>query len=337
MNAEPPRLICLTPVKNEAWILRQFLAAASRWADQIVVADQQSDDDSRAICEEFPKATLVDNRFPGYDEAARQALLIETARDLCPGPRVLLALDADEALSGEFLNETVRGRLFGLAPGTVLRFRWANLLPGVGTYHNGPPLPIGFVDDGRSHVGSTLHSARVPTGDNCDVWDSGSVRLLHYQLTNEPRMRSKHRWYKCFERVTYPNKPIAAIEQLYTWMDRVERAPRPCPESWFAPYEEAGIEMRSVPEEDDFWWDREVLRMFAEHGVDRFRALDIWNFDWEAARRRWAARGVDGLPDGPIVSLARRRHAVGHRLLAAARPGRRGRLAQTLARRLLNS
>ena len=32
---ERPKIICLTPVKNEEWILRRFLRLASLWADHI--------------------------------------------------------------------------------------------------------------------------------------------------------------------------------------------------------------------------------------------------------------------------------------------------------------
>jgi len=37
-----PLLICMTPVRNEAWILHAFLKATSLWADHIIIADQNS-------------------------------------------------------------------------------------------------------------------------------------------------------------------------------------------------------------------------------------------------------------------------------------------------------
>ena len=56
-----PQLIVLTPVRNEAWVLRAFLTATSLWADKIIIADQMSTDGSREICKEFPKVILLDN------------------------------------------------------------------------------------------------------------------------------------------------------------------------------------------------------------------------------------------------------------------------------------
>jgi hypothetical protein len=32
-------VICIVPVKNEAWILGNFLTCAQKWADHIIVAD----------------------------------------------------------------------------------------------------------------------------------------------------------------------------------------------------------------------------------------------------------------------------------------------------------
>src|SRR4051812_45117660 len=115
-----PQVVCLTPVKDEAWILERFLAAASVWADHIVVADQGSTDGSRTIAARFEKVKLVENKSEGYDEGARQRLLLETARAVVPGPRVLIALDADEALTAGATASPEWRRILESAPGTVL-------------------------------------------------------------------------------------------------------------------------------------------------------------------------------------------------------------------------
>ena len=43
---EKPKLIVITPVKNESWILEKFLTFTSLWADYIIIADQNSTDNS---------------------------------------------------------------------------------------------------------------------------------------------------------------------------------------------------------------------------------------------------------------------------------------------------
>ena len=75
-----PQIICLTPVKNEAWILERFLECASLWADQIIIADQGSDDGSREIARSFNKVQLIENSAKVFNEPERQKLLIEAAR-----------------------------------------------------------------------------------------------------------------------------------------------------------------------------------------------------------------------------------------------------------------
>src|SRR5437667_3161139 len=99
--SERPTIICLTPVKNEAWILDRFLQCASLWADHIIVADQCSEDESREIVGRHPKVILIENPSPVYDEGARQKLLLEAARRI-PGKRLLIALDADEMLTANW-------------------------------------------------------------------------------------------------------------------------------------------------------------------------------------------------------------------------------------------
>src|SRR4051794_21317449 len=91
-------VICVTPVRNESWILDRFLRAAELWADHIVVADQASTDGSREIAEGFEKVRVIENTAPAYDEGARQRLLLDAAREI-PGRRLIVALDADEALA----------------------------------------------------------------------------------------------------------------------------------------------------------------------------------------------------------------------------------------------
>ena len=41
---QKPLQVVMTPVRNEAWVLKAFLEATSLWADYIIVADQMSTD-----------------------------------------------------------------------------------------------------------------------------------------------------------------------------------------------------------------------------------------------------------------------------------------------------
>src|SRR5690242_9248978 len=122
-------LICLTPVKNEAWIFERQLQCSSLWADNIIVGDQMSTDGTREIAQRFPKVRLLDNKSPGYDEGERQRIVFEAAREI-PGKRILLAIDSDEAVTANWMTSSEWNALRDAEPGTVIRFQWVNLLPG---------------------------------------------------------------------------------------------------------------------------------------------------------------------------------------------------------------
>ena len=151
-----PQIIVLTPVRNEAWILDRFIKCTSLWADHIIIADQSSDDGSADLARKYPKVTVVENDNPEYDEADRQKLLLRTAR-LIPGPRVLIALDADEIMSANILDSAEWQTALQMPPGTVLEFAKVDLYNSPAEYflHSGEDrnawLPFGYVDDNAVH------------------------------------------------------------------------------------------------------------------------------------------------------------------------------------------
>ena len=281
--SDRPTLICLTPVKNEAWILERFLRCASEWADHIVIADQQSDDASRAIAAGFPKVVLIDNNSPAYDEGSRQRLLIDAARKLpSSGRRIFIALDADEMLSANWCDSSEWHSILTAPPGTVVRFEWVNLLPGFETcWIPADDVPFGFVDDGASHRGDAIHSTRVPTRPSSPVLRLRDIRVLHYQYVAWQRMSSKQRWYQCWERVNHPGKRATAIFRQYHGMHaRPTEEIHPFQPAWVENYERAGVDMRTVEAEDGTWWDRDIIRLMSEYGPDYFRKQNVWDVDW---------------------------------------------------------
>ncbi len=302
---ERPALVCLTPVKDEAWILERFLAAAATWADAIVVADQGSTDGSREIAAAHEKTIVVDNTAPGYDEGARQRLLLSTAREHVPGPKVLIALDADEALTADAQGTDEWRRLLAAAPGTVLRFRWLNLLP-PGDRAWVPPddIPFGFVDDGSEHGGERIHSTRLPTPDGAPVLSHEQIGVLHLQYLDWERMKSKQRWYQCWERLEHPEKRPIQVYRQYHRMDAFPPAELTDAHSgWLQAYAEAGIDLATVTPQVAFPWDSDVLRWLHQH-PDTLRRVDAWDVDWD--RKAQALGNAAGGPRDPRSALDRR-------------------------------
>jgi glycosyltransferase involved in cell wall biosynthesis len=290
-----PDFICLTPVKNEAWILDRFLRCASQWADHIVIADQGSDDGSRDIAASHAKVVLVDNDSAAYDEGARQKLLLDAARAIpCQGRRILIALDADEMLTANWRGSSEWDSVLTATPGTVLGFEWVNIQPGFERCWIPPAhQPFGFVDDGSRHVGGVIHNMRIPASAGASILNLREVRVLHYQYVAWERMASKHRWYQCWERLNHPQKRPTAIYRQYNAMNaRPPEEIHPFRAEWIAGYEQAGIDMRSaMAAAQTTWWDREVLKWMDDHGPAFFRKQAVWDIDWTAVAR---AAGFNG-------------------------------------------
>jgi glycosyltransferase involved in cell wall biosynthesis len=277
-------VVCLMPTKNESWILDRSLAAAATWADVIVVADQASSDGSQDIVKRHSKAVLIENRSATFDEGARQRLLVEAARRIVGPGAVLVAIDADELLSANVVTSREWLDFCSAPPGTFARIPWVNLSP---NFERGwtPPsaLIMALVDDGRAHVGALIHSTRLPVGEEELGITFADIRALHYQYVDQERLRSKHRWYQCWERLNAPERRAIAIYRQYHHMDAVpaEQFVTLRPE-WFESYEQNGIPVREAHISSRYWWDDDVLQWVKRYGAEYFRRLDIWH-----EKERW--------------------------------------------------
>lgn len=305
--------ICLTPTRNESWIIRKFAAAAKSWADHIVVADQQSTDGTPAMLQNIPGIEVVNNDSPAYDESHRQRLLLGRARRV-EGRRVLIGLDADEALSANAMSSPEWKKIEAARPGTVLRFRWINILPDFKhAWIPSEPSAFGFVDDGSPHSGSKIHSPRVPCPPNAPTLDLHDIVVLHFQYVAWERMASKQRWYQAWEYTKHRQKSPLDIFRQYNHMHGgwEPEELHPVKPEWLEGYDRAGIDFRTLACEPVTWWDREVVQMLAEHGPAHFRRIAIWNQDWNAVARRVGLERVNFRdPRSPLEKAA-------HRLLAS--------------------
>lgn len=280
--AREPVIICLTPVRNESWILDRFLRCASLWADHIIIADQGSTDGSREIASRFPKVMLVENQSHEFSEAVRQRLLLDTARSI-EGPRLLIALDADEIFTSNLLVSDEWNKLLRQKTGTVIKLQLANVLPNMKSYW-APDIFFawGFVDDGSKLAAERIHSVRVPVPYGAPIFHLNEIKVLHYQYTDWNRMKSKHRWYQCWERINNTSRHAIDTYRQYHHMYAIpETDMHELPPQWFAGYEARSIDMTTVVKERLYWWDEEVLKYFNAHGTRRFRQEAIWDVDWD--------------------------------------------------------
>ncbi len=271
------KTICLTPVKNEEWILEKFLECAEIWADIIIIADQSSTDCSIEIAMGFSKVTLVDNTLEDFSEQGMRTILISAAREI-EGPRLLLSLDADEFFTPNFGSP--EWELIRNAPsGTVIQFDWINLRPDMESYWEIENRAFGFVDDGSNYSGKPIHGPKMPAPQDAPIVSCKEVKVIHYQYVDWKRMESKHRWYQCWEQVNQTESSAVNIYRKYHHMYGIKEFKR-APESWFEGYLARGIDIRDIPRSDYYWWDHRILDYIEEYGAHRFKKLDIWNFDY---------------------------------------------------------
>lgn len=287
-----PSVICLTPVKNEAWILGKFLECASLWADHIIIADQSSDDGSREIASGFEKVTLLDNPHPNYDEQQRQKLLLEAARKL-PSPRLLIALDADEFLTPNIASSSEWQSVLNAPKGTVIKLPCAQIKPDMKHYWGAPDGAIGYMDDGYRHSGNLIHSPRVPLPANAPDIKLKEIFVMHYQYVDWERMRSKHRWYQCWERIHNPNRSAIDIFRQYYHMFGVkDRELERIPDWWFDGYKVCGIDIRNIRKEKLYRWDQEILKIIETHGAKLFKKEAIWDVNWEETAHHYGYKNT---------------------------------------------
>ncbi|MFT3754055.1 MAG: glycosyltransferase family 2 protein [Paludibacter sp.] len=287
-TAMNPTIICLTPVRNEAWVLDRFLKAASLWADYIIIADQMSTDGSREIAMKYPKVILVDNNTEEFNEPERQKLLINEARKI-EGPRLLITLDADEMFTPNILTSDEWQAVLTFEPGTIFKFQWANLHPDLKHFWYGYYFPWGYMDDGFEHNGTNkIHSGRIPIPENHPVITIESIKVIHFQYTDWNRMLSKHCWYQCLEVVNYPDKSAFDIYRQYHHMDVINKNEFiDIPINWCRDYKKYNVDIFRKNNGGLYWFDKQVLNLFEGYGSVFFKKLVIWDIDWKLIAHKW--------------------------------------------------
>jgi hypothetical protein len=280
-SAERPFIICLTPVKNEAWILDRFLQCTSLWADLIIVADQMSTDGSREIMSRYPKVQMIENKSEAFNEPERQKLLLDAARKVSiDRKKLIFALDADEILTANAFESAEWIKLLNAPKGTIVRFDFLNIHPDWKRYWvGGRAFPWAFMDDDLGqHAGNMIHSYRLPLSPDRTEITCQTIKVLHYQFTDWRRMQSKHRWYQCFELLNRNHLDPLSIFRAYNHMYGIpEEDFSEIDGKWLSFYETNGIDMVSVEMDTQYRWDGEVEKYFEQNGRHYFSSLAIWD------------------------------------------------------------
>jgi len=280
------KIIVVTPVKNEEWVIRTFLEVTSQFADSILIADQNSDDNTVLIARSFPKVNVLANPSAAYNNSTRQKFLIDKARELHPGNNIIIALDADEVLAAGSLNTAEWNEIKQLPAGTLLYFKKTDLIEkGSKVLHLADAFfPLGFIDDGKmEHKGKPMHSVRVPISNQSQqAFKANEIFFLHLQRLRPQTQEAKRRFYQVKEK-DFAMNPWYWRRKRYRKADflGLNFPTRPTPESFVDYPPELNVDFGGLLEKPDNWFDKEVFVQLAKNGSFHYWFEDIWDKDWK--------------------------------------------------------
>lgn len=284
MSEQRPLHIVMTPVRNEAWVLKAFLEATSLWADHIIIADQMSTDGSREIAKEYPKVILIDNKNPEFNEAERQAMLVAKAREVAAGRDTLLwGLDADEVLAANTFETEDWKHILNSVPGDVFWFKWAEICPNQKEYWLSKTTyyPWLFHDDGKEPHGNyvrNMHSMRIPYPiEEKQMYYVDDFRVLHLAYLNEHRVASKRRFYQFVDWEINHRHPVT-LSRSYAQTKRDDEVLL-LPDSFLYHKAEKGFDLFELVDTEvtKCYMDEYIVERFTRHSIKELRKLDIWD------------------------------------------------------------
>lgn len=276
------RLICLTPVRSDAWSLGASSRAVLKWCDAQIVCEnaEWADPATRAALPDDSRVHYFQSDAHGWNEVDIRQRMLEVGREM--GGTHFALVDADEILTGNLLA-TIRDVADALAPAECLRLPWHHLWRGLDQYRT-DASPFGrramtwalFRD--APHLtyrvganGYQIH-ARAPQGlGTIEVQDRTSG-LMHMQHLVWRRALSKQVMYRMVEHLRW-NRGAATINQQYgPATDETGLELLAVPAEWWAGNEDV---RQYIDVNAELWQEAEIQRMLAEHGRERFAGLDL--------------------------------------------------------------
>jgi hypothetical protein len=289
------KLVGIMPARNESWVLGVSVRALLLWADEAVVLDHASTDETPDILAKIKgevgdRLHVIREENPSWAEMAHRQRTLEKARQI--GATHCAIVDADEVLSGNLLG-WIRGQIECLPAGALLQVPMRNMYgdvdrPRVDQYRKDFSIwgntvtTVAFADSPQLNWAATngyQHHAREPKGSRVGLrifpqQIEGGV--MHLQFSSRRRLLAKHFRYQLHERATYPNKDPQEIRRTYSaapdWTNAIVY---PTPPDWWDPYADF---MKYLDLEAEPWQIEECRRMIErypgiEAGMDSFGVM----------------------------------------------------------------
>ena len=277
-----PLLIVLTPVRNEAWVLHAFLKATSLWADYIIVADQMSTDGSRDIYPQYEKVIVVDNPRQEMHQARTRKLLFAEAQKI-HGDKILFTLDADEFLSGDFINTPSWKLILNSIPNDIFCFSWINLLNDPSQHTVQIPFHWASHIDNDMESGTfpdnQIHEYRLPYPRKVThEYVIKDISFIHVANLNKIRQYNKQRFYQvstAFHCEKYSGIRLYRTYYSYPQNTMVFSTP----DGIYDYYLSRGLDILkeiNLEDEGKHYVDN-MLSNIQERGINHFKKINIWD------------------------------------------------------------
>ena len=281
------KIIALLPFKNESKFLHSCISSLKPVCDGIIAYDDLSEDDGKNIIESYEDSSFFVKIINGEKTSdwgvdKIRNMLFQKGREACGTHFV--CLDADEAFTSNF-SKHGKKIIARLEEGQRLRMQWLALWKELYHYRDDQsPWSNNFkdfiyCDDGKSLIEERyLCESRTPgTEKNELILNEKYGAVMHFQFADWQRFQLKQAWYRCKELLK--GKPVHAINEKYsitldTFGSKIIL--NKMPDSWFENFKMPLIESQAITEEN-CWHLREINKMFAEHGKEKFSKLDIWH------------------------------------------------------------
>lgn len=279
-----PLLICMTPVRNEAWVIQAFLEVTSLWADYIIIADQASTDGSREVAKSHPKVILIENNNSEFNEPERQKLLVDKAREI-EGDKILFGFDADEMLSANFMQTDDWKKIINSKPGDVFSLKWAEICPNKKEYwESNKSYPWVFHDDDielhRNYV-QNIHSMRIPyPSHEKQIFYINDFRVLHLAYLSSVRVNAKRRFYKFIDWELNHLSPIK-YSRSYA-QTKKECSINKIPNEFLYNTNQHGFNLFDLVDlnTSELWYDQYVSKNMMKYSSNSLSKLDIWDSEF---------------------------------------------------------
>jgi glycosyltransferase involved in cell wall biosynthesis len=192
-------------VKNEARWIKESLERTLQVSDKVILLDDHSTDDTRAIASSIPKVTVVPSPFTGLDEARDKDYLLALA--IVSKPDWIIQLDGDEVLTKRALGE-INPWVHQTKLGGILNFRIAYLWDNVNrervdsVYRSfyQPRAYSLFDQPAKTHTynrtvyGGNFHCGQVPVGHSGPT-HTMKHPIKHYGYMDAADRERKYKWY----------------------------------------------------------------------------------------------------------------------------------------------